>query len=366
VLEKKRHLCANRVQSYNKKLKYTNYSVKKLQTYCFLLLALLVSGSVRAKTEVDTYIGAYAQLGEWSLLPVNSQSTGSMGVGGGVGAQFELQAGPAYSPTRFLLDIGTGAAGGWTAFSWTPTKTMTLANQKDLSGETFDYVYDITNRNDNYSNIALHVPLMVGVQHKHFYMLVGAKLGFNLWTRTASTAYATTYGVYQSIGSTKGIPMPEYQFFENQKIRSSQASKLNMDVDLTFEIGGRLGFLTQDVGFDVPKQRIEYRLAAFVDYGFFDIHVAGQNPAVTLPGSYDTDPSSPTYVYRGTSMTDQVQLNDLLSTENFASAVNNLMIGVKFTVLFQLPQSRGECISCSYKSTIRSHGRSRRGVKYEE
>jgi hypothetical protein len=243
---------------------------------------------------------------------------------------------------------------------------MTLANQKDLSGETFDYVYDITNRNDNYSNIALHVPLMVGVQHKHFYMLVGAKLGFNLWTRTASTAYATTYGVYQSIGSTKGIPMPEYQFFENQKIRSSQASKLNMDVDLTFEIGGRLGFLTQDVGFDVPKQRIEYRLAAFVDYGFFDIHVAGQNPAVTLPGSYDTDPSSPTYVYRGTSMTDQVQLNDLLSTENFASAVNNLMIGVKFTVLFQLPQSRGECISCSYKSTIRSHGRSRRGVKYEE
>ena len=355
----------NRVQSYNKKLKYTNYSVKKLQTYCFLLLALLVSGSVSAKTEVDTYVGAYAQLGEWSLLPSNSEHTGSIGVGGGVGAQFELQLGPRYSPTRFLLDVATGATGGWTAFSWAPAQTATLSNQRDLSGEAFDYVYEFLDRSDNYSNIALHVPLMVGVQHKQFYMLVGAKLGFNLWTRTTARAYATTYGVYESIGSTKGTPMPEYQFFENKKVSTSQSSKLNMDVNLCLEIGARLGYVSNDVGYDVPKRRIEYRLAAFVDYGFFDIHVAGHNAAVSLPSTYDIDPSSPTYVYRGTSMTDQVQLNDIMRTEGFARAVNNLMVGVKFTVLFQLPKAR-ECVACSYKSTIRSHGNSRRGVKYEE
>lgn len=115
----------------------------------------------------------------------------------------------------------------------------------------------------------------------------------------------------------------------------------------------------------MPKQRIEYRLAAFVDYGFFDIHLAGHDAAVSLPNTYDTNPSSPTYVYRGTSMTDQVQLNDIMRTEGFARAVNNLMVGVKFTVLFQLPKAR-ECVACSYKSTIRSHGNSRRGVKYEE
>lgn len=355
----------NRVQSYNKKLKYTNYSVKKLQTYCFLLLALLVSGSVSAKTEVDTYVGAYAQLGEWSLLPSNSEHAGSMGVGGGVGAQFELQLGPIYSPTRFLLDVATGATGGWTAFSWAPAQTATLSNQRDLNGEAFDYVYEFLDRSDNYSNIALHVPLMVGVQHKQFYMLVGAKLGFNLWTRTTARAYATTYGVYESIGSTKGTPMPEYQFFDKKKISTSQSSKLNMDVNLSFEIGARLGHFTQDIGYDVPKQRIEYRLAAFVDYGFFDIHLAGHDAAVSLPNTYDTNPSSPTYVYRGTSMTDQVQLNDIMRTEGFARAVNNLMVGVKFTVLFQLPKAR-ECVACSYKSTIRSHGNSRRGVKYEE
>ena len=355
----------NRVQSYNKKLKYTNYSVKKLQTYCFLLLALLVSGSVSAKTEVDTYVGAYAQFGEWSLLLSNSQNMGSMGVGGGVGAQFELQLGPAYSPTRFLLDVATGATGGWTAFRWTPTQTATLAKQHDLNGELFDYEYDINDRSDNYSNIALHVPLMVGVQHKQFYMLAGAKLGFNLWTRTSATANATTYGVYESIGSTKGTPMPEYQFFDKKKISTSQASKLNMDVNVCLEIGARLGYFTNDVGYDVPKQRIEYRLAAFVDYGLFDIHVAGHNPAITMPSTYDTNPASKNYVYNGTSMTDNVQLNDLLSTEGFASAVHNLMIGVKFTVLFQLPKAR-ECVACSYGSTIRSHGNSRRGVKYEE
>ena len=353
------------MQSYNKKLKYTNYSVKKLQTYGFLLLALLVSGSVSAKSEVDTYVGAYAQFGEWSLQPSKSQHAGSMGVGGGVGAQFEIQIGPAYSPTRFLLDVGTGVVGGWTAFSHTPDSIFTLAGQTDLNGDGFDYVYEINDRRDSYSNIALHVPLMIGVQHKHFYLLAGAKVGFNLWTQTRSTAYATTYGNYRTIGSTKGIPMPEYQFFDRKKMSTTQSSKLNMDVDVCLEIGARLGYITNDIGYDVPKQKTEFRLAAFVDYGLFDIHVAEHNSQVTLPGKYDTDPRSANYVYQGTSMIDQARLNDIMMTDNFAKAVNNLLVGIKFTVRFQLPKAH-ECVSCSYRSSIRSHGGSRRGVKYEE
>ena len=360
-----RFLVLNRLQRYYKNLKYTNYSVKKLQTYGFLLLTLLISGSVSAKTEVDSYIGAYAQFGEWSLLPSNSQYASSLGVGGGVGAQFEIQIGPAYSPTRFLLDVGTGAVGGWTAFSHIPNAVATLANQTDLDGERFDYVYEIYDRSDNYSNIALHVPLMVGVQHKHFYLLAGAKVGFNLWTQTHATAYATTYGNYATIGSTKGVPMPEYQFFDRKKMSTTQSSKLNMDIDVCFEIGARLGYLTNDIGYDVPQQKTEFRLAAFVDYGLFDIHVAGTNSLIIMPGKYDTDPRSANYVYRGTSMIDQTQLNDIMRTDNFAKSVNNLLIGIKFTVLFQLPKAR-ECVTCSYRSTIRSHGGSRRGVKYEE
>ena len=352
----------NRVQNYNKKLKYTNYSVKKLQSYSILLLMLLFCGSVSAK--VDSYVGAYAQLGEWSLLPSSSQYSGSLGAAGGLGFLYEMQAGPTYSPTRFLLNVGVGAAGGWTCFDQSTDFTDKLRNQTDLAGNTFDYVYEISGRKDSYSNIAVQMPVMIGVQHEHFYMLVGAKMNASLWAHTKAWAKATTYGDYATVGSTKGIPMPEYQFFEDKKISTSQKSKLNLDIDLSFEIGGRLGIINSAVGYDVPKRKTEYRLAAFVDYGLIDVHVIGNNEMLELPTTYDTDPSSATYVFHTTSMLDQVKMNDVMSTNAFAKAVHNLTVGLKFTVLFQMP-SDGKCVICSYGSSYR-HGVRRSGVKYEE
>ena len=64
-------------------MKNTNYSVKNRRSYGILLLALLLCGGVSAK--VNNYVGGYANLGEWSMLPSGSKYTGSLGVAGGVG-----------------------------------------------------------------------------------------------------------------------------------------------------------------------------------------------------------------------------------------------------------------------------------------
>ena len=342
-------------------MKNTNNSVKKHQTYLVLLFALLFSGTMNAK--VDNYMGGYLQGGEWTLLPQGSKYGPSYGAAGGLGFLYELQAGKKYSSTKFLFDIGVGAQGGLTSFMQSSNMTAVLKNQQDLDGNIFNYVYEISDRHDQYVNVAVQVPLLLGFQHRRFYMLVGAKAGYNIYTKTHSTAVLSTYGQYAEFDDFRN--MPEYQFFDRKKMSTTQSSKLNMDVDVCFEIGARLGYLTNDIGYDVPQQKTEFRLAAFVDYGLFDIHVAGTNSLITMPGKYDTDPRSANYVYRGTSMIDQTQLNDILRTDNFAKSVNNLLIGIKFTVLFQLPKAR-ECVTCSYRSTIRSHGGSRRGVKYEE
>ena len=64
-------------------MKNTNKTVKKHQTYWVLLLAMLFSGAVNAK--VNNYVGAYANVGEWTLLPSQSNYGPSFGVAGGAG-----------------------------------------------------------------------------------------------------------------------------------------------------------------------------------------------------------------------------------------------------------------------------------------
>ena len=349
-------------------MKNTNYSVKNRHSYGILLLALLLCGGVSAK--VNNYVGGYANLGEWSMLPSGSKYTGSLGVAGGVGFVYELRAGETYSPTRFLFDVGVGAWGGMTSFLQSVDLTAILPNQKDLQDQTFDYIYELRGRQDRYNNIAAQVPLMIGVQHRRFYMLVGAKLNASFWTKTQTTAVLNTYGDYTRYGYGIFPNMPEYQFFENKTVQGGVKTSLNLDVDLSFEIGGRIGGVVTDaIGYDVPKNRLEYRLAAFVDYGLFDLHNQGTKQMLETPSLYDTDPASPDYIYESESMIrpDRLVMNDIMSTANFASAVKNLMVGIKFTVLFQLPEP-GQCVICrdAYGSSVRRSGVRRRGVKYEE
>ena len=74
-------------------------TLKNRQTYFVLLLALLISGVTQAK--VSNYIGATAQVADWTLKPAQSQYGSSFGPVGGVGFVYEMQAGKKYSPTRF-------------------------------------------------------------------------------------------------------------------------------------------------------------------------------------------------------------------------------------------------------------------------
>ena len=339
--------------------------MKKHQTYWVLFLALLLCGSVNAK--VNHYVGGFAQVGEWSLLPSQSEYSASLGVAGGAGFLYEMQAGKNYRPLRFLLDVGVGATGGMTAYTRSVDRTETMFDQRDLQNEPFDYVYEIKDRQDRYTNVAVQLPIMVGLQYKRFYALAGLKVYANIWTKAYSKATVTTLGRYADFDDFGKNGWPEYQFFAGEPVRSGMKTSLNLDMDASVEIGARLGAMQIGSGFDVPKRKLEYRIAAFMDYGLLDVHSSGTKPSVVLPERYDTDPSSPNYVYKTRTMVDNLVMNDIMSTSGFAKAVNNLVVGVKFTVLFQLPEQQ-KCVMCSdsYRSTIRTYGGSRKGMQYEE
>lgn len=325
---------------------------------CFLLVALLCVAPLQAR--VSTYVGAYGQIGEWSLLPSGSDYSPSFGVAGGLGGVVELQIAPKYSPTAFLLDVGIGAWGGMTSFSVGQKERFQIpGKQYDLQGESFDFIYELSGRKDNYSNLAVQVPLMVGVQHRRFYMLAGMKIGINAWTQAASKASVMTAAKYEDSPLYTGMPL--YQWFEDERVSSRNSTNLNIDLDVSLEVGGRIGVINDAHGFDVPDRKIEYRLAGFFDFGLTDIHKAGTNMALTMPDRYDAQEAYGTHT-----MIDGLHMNDIMSTAGFASAVRSMTIGLKFTVLFRMPDARG-CVLCNenYRRTVGSGG-SRSRMKYEE
>ena len=217
---------------------------------------------------------------------------------------------------------------------------------------------DIKDRKDQYTNLAVQVPLMIGVQHKKFYMLAGAKVTANVLTKAHTSANITTYGDY--VAFDPHYNMPEYQFFNDLPIKKKADASLNRNVDVSLEVGGRFGLVTDAIGYDVPKRKIEYRLAGFVDYGLLDIHKDRGLSFFTAPDHYNAEEA-----YQTTTMVEGLEMNDLMSTSGFAAAVKNLVVGLKFTVLFQLPEP-GKCVICrdAYRSSVRS-GRGG-GMKYEE
>ena len=354
VLEKNRNIGAKSSAKIQQKIRMCKKIVKKAY---FLLIAVLFSGAVNAK--VNNYIGAYVNAGEWSLMPKQSEYSTSYGAAGGLGFLYEMQAGRKYAPTRFLLDIGVGAQGGLTAFTQGNSMEVRLPNQYDLDGDVFDYVYELSDRKDQYTDVAVQVPVLFGVQHRHFYMLAGVKVGAHLYTKAYSKANLRTYGDYQKFDPF--VNMPEYQFFEGLSIDKSANASFNLTMDASLEVGGRLGFITDAVGYDVPKRVIECRLAGFVDYGLLDIHRQRELPGLVPSTNYIADEA-----YKSNTMIDGLLMNDVMSTAGFAKSVNSLTVGIKFTVLFQLPEP-GQCVICrdAYVNSARSGGDSK-GMKYEE
>jgi hypothetical protein len=350
--------------------------VKKHRSYLVLLIAFLFGSAANAA--VNNYVGAYGFLGEWSMMPSQSRYQTSFGVAGGAGFMYELQAGAKYKPTRFLFDVGVGVWGGMSSYGQGTNLTEPLLNQVDLQGDKFDYIYEIRNRHDQYNDLAVQIPILIGVQHKKFYMLAGVKIYSHVLTKSYSTAMITTYGRYAAFDDFRD--MPEYQFFTDFQYPNGGKpvgvkTSLKLDIDASLEVGGRLGLVTDASGFDVPKRKIEYRLAGFIDYGLLDIHYkreqlpigaldANGNVVPISSMEYNSGATAP--VYNTRSMVDHLAMNDIMTTAGFADKVSNLLVGLKFTILFQLPEP-GQCVICRdayLKSRPRSSGS--RGMQYEE
>ena len=223
---------------------------KVKNTNIFIVLALVLSSQwsvVAAEpstTKANHYIGFSAEVGEWSLLPKNSGQSATFGGAGGAGIHYELQYGKTYSPARLLFTIGLGLKGGNTH---TIQRSSEIPGDKPGEGGVVQSPARMTaaegvdpsdgkegmTTNVDYSNMAVRVPILVGMHYNRFYFLAGGKFDIRVWA-------------------------PE-----------TSAKKFDSFVfNATAELGGRLGSnITTETGYGVPQRTREYRLAVFADYG---------------------------------------------------------------------------------------------------
>lgn len=286
------------------------------------------------------FISLSGQLGEHSWvgkIPSSTIQNSSLGVATGLGVNYDLKYG------HFLFTVGvTGNYSHSTFFS--NQRFTFLTNDADNVGHIptvdgvrgdFWFNYDFYKRKDSYNNVTVQVPLMMGGKWRHFYFLLGAKFEtMTMWGNWKSTAEFNSYGEYSSILGAKIRHMPEYGFYDAEKLNNKADAAFNLNVLASAELG--YWFVPDLYVSSRLKAPIVCRVGAYMDYGVLNAYNFSYAPAYLTPA----------YNPASASDMNQVQLVDYLSSAARRSAVHPVEAGVKFTLMFMLP-TKQPCVLCN-------------------
>ena len=198
--------------------------------------------------------------------------------------------------------------------------------QDKTYGAEYAYLFDKLTEARNMMQLGL--PIMLGAQFDKFYFLLGAKVGITLWNNykqkglydivVTDPAFLEPYGmgIHEISGETE-------QPIKFRQPELSLAAEFGIDLDEWLQAqpdpkkktkvrpGERLPF---------GREHIHYRVGLFAEYGVLNTNAT--------PAAYPTV-FSPDAV--------EVQKTNTLLAMNGDTKLNNLFVGAKFTVQFEVP-----------------------------
>ena len=251
------------------------------------------------------------------------------GGGGLIGFGYEWQ----YK--RFILDVGPE----FRLFS--STDKILLDSPYDVDYNYVDILgtWPMTNhyqfeKNYRENNVVgqIMLPVMAGAKFQYWYFLVGGKVGYTVmdfWhqrgdlTRSVTDRMAVEdwYDLYSHNYSTEAYHQRSWKMDKADEPQNN----FGLDIAVTAEAGVNVeDFLPAKWNADNNKRRFPYhfRVAAFVDYGVFNLNASKGEALVS---------ANETTVTTGS----------LHASEWATSRVNSLLVGVKGTFLLQLNKPKG-------------------------
>ena len=263
---------------------------------------------------MDKLNGSYMGAGTLNQNNVFQQLKG--GPGAGLDVTYNLEYG------HFLFEAGLDFRfmNSTSAYGFT-------AQRQDLTyGATYNYLFDNLRETRNMAQIG--VPLMFGAQFSRYYFLLGAKVHYSLMGSYShkgmydivvnDPAMLEPYGmgIHELNGNTK-----QQIVFKQPEV--SVAAEVGIDLDEWLQAqpdpkknakvkpGQRLPF---------GREHVHYRVALFAEYGVLNTN---GTPAA-LPVEYNTT-------------SELVQNTNTLLAWNGDTKLNNLFVGAKFTIQFEVP-----------------------------
>lgn len=261
----------------------------------------------------------------WGAGTLNQGNTLQQLTGGG-GAGIDLLYSMEYGKFRFETGVDFRFLNSTSNYGFQASRTELNSNAQ------YSYLFDDLKETRNIMQIG--VPIMFGAQFSSFYFLAGAKIGYSLWS---SYSQSGTYDILINdralVDGLYGAGIHELNGETNIPIRFAQpevsvAAEIGLDLDKWMQLPPKQLSAKEkkkakkiEPGQRLPfgREHVHYRVALFAEYGVLNTNATpAAKPAVFNGDLY-------------------VQKTNTMLAMNGNTTLNNLFVGAKFTIQFEIP-----------------------------
>jgi len=228
-----------------------------------------------------------------------------------------------YQHNHFLMNIGAGFM--WQQTGWMVPDAIKMPPQPyvDTQGDRMT-LYISCKRWDEMRRGLVDIPILVGGEWGIGYLLGGLKMGIGVVDKSKMKAEVTTVGTYdQYVGPIHDAA--NHGLYTAQPIEDAYTLPSQLDLRASLEGGVNIAQVITPT-----EATVKVRLGAFIDYGLFFARVDANTQYIQHEGN-QLDLS--TY-----------HLLPILTTGT--NWLDNLMAGVKVTVLIGAPGGANYCPTC--------------------
>lgn len=189
---------------------------------------------------------------------------------------------------------------------------------------------------EQHNRLSVGLPVMFGAQFSRYYFLVGAKVNMGVLGMYSMKSPLKTYLVDPTIiDNLENMPNHTLQTTE---VRNNGSISFGLDVTGSAEFGICLDEWMPSKALTITRGRskmpVSYRVGIFADYGFLNINAnSTENILLDFPGM---EPNGDKYNVPAKNLKDVKPRSILASNYAAEAVVNPLVVGAKFSVLFQV------------------------------
>lgn len=328
----------------------------KAHTYCIsriALVAAVVMGALqpvqaaRYTTSKSHWVGLSGDLG-WSSV-LTSPSTLSDGTTLSPAIRnYGLHAGLTYEYNFHHFLVQTGAGFRWQNASLQVSDQEHTVQIMDVNEKVHDFTYHLRHREDCMKMGYVELPIMVGGVWNRFYMMAGLKARFAVMGSTEQHVRVTTTASYNRFNAPQFSGMPGNGLQNDVPVdkrgdRLTIYPDLSVGAELGLNVSLREGTVRRGYGSRRGKDT-RFRVGLFADYGLFSFNNPGMHSDFTAtimaPSALYSLPNNYFDLQR---MSLPNVLSSSLTTD---TRLNNLFVGVRFTLMWSVAQQRARCLIC--------------------